>query len=138
MSLELSSELLNGERGIASLALAIMCIFYLQHEGRALRTWGAGWRGRLTRGMRVAVSVAVMSVGIFMSSAEVYVWRLQSDNPEHLSQAWLLLSGAITLIGFLCAIREMAKPLYGASPWVWTLIAMTAFASITVAIRLLS
>lgn len=120
-------ELLNGNWGIAATSLAIICAIYLVHETRARGMPSWQWRKKITIGMRVAIAMMTLSAGVAIRSMEVYVWRLVSGELPELSQFWLLVGGGIALVGFLCCIREISKPLYGNGPWIWTLVAMSAF-----------
>ena len=126
-------ELLNGNWGIASASLAIICGMYLLHEtlARGMPSWQ--WRKKITVGMRVAIALMTLSLGVSIRSTEVYIWRVLSGDLPDLSQFWLILGGTIALVGFLCCIREISKPLYGNGPWIWTLVFMALFtvASIT-------
>ena len=128
-------ELLNGNWGIAATSLAIICAIYLIHESaaRGLPSWH--WRKRLTMGMRVAIAMLTLSVGVSIRSVEVWVWRVVSSDLADLSQFWLIFGGVIALIGFLCCIREISRPLYGNGPWIWTLVTMAAFTIWSVARR---
>lgn len=123
MTPEFNLELLNGNWGIASLALAVICCFYFTHEWRARRRE----RTKVTQGMRIAVAVFTMSGGVFIRSAEVWRWRFGGGDLRDLSQDWLTLGGVIAIVGFLCAIREISSPLYGRAPWLLTLAAMVIF-----------
>lgn len=120
-------ELLNGNWGIAATSLAIICSIYLVHEivARGLPSWH--WRKKMTLGMRVSIAMLVMSIGVAVRSTEGYVWRLMSGDLTELSAIWLITGGGVALVGFLCCIREISKPLYGNAPWIWTLVAMAVF-----------
>jgi hypothetical protein len=126
-------ELLNGNWGIAAAALTIICGIYLSHEAVARRIplWD---RERMTLGMRVSVGLFFLSLGVAIRSAEVYFWRrLGGDNLGDLSQGWLILGSGIALVGFLCCIRVISRPLYGNRPWIWTLVVMIAFTVASIA-----
>jgi hypothetical protein len=130
-------EVLNGNWGIAGAALTIICAFYLAHETFALKVLGWGWRGRITRGMRVATAVMTSSFGVAIRSAEIVHWRMSGGSLADISQFWLILGGVIALVGFLCTIREISKPLYGNAPWIWTLAAMAIYTGTASALRFL-
>lgn len=139
MTPEFNLELINGNWGIASLALALICGIYLRHEilARQLRHSGAPLlsRSRVTLGMRIAIALLTLSVGIFIRSAETWRWRMSGAPISDLSQGWLVMGDVIAVVGFLCAIREISSPLYGRAPWVCTLVAMVIFNVASVAYR---
>jgi len=128
-------EVQNGNWGIAAAGLAVICGFYLAHEGIALRVWGWGWRDRLTQGMRNAVAIGTASAGVSIRSVAAYLWRFGGGEIKDLSQTWILIGGIIAVIGFLCIIREISKPLYGNGPWIWTLATMAIFTATVVGFR---
>lgn len=120
-------ELLNGNWGIAASSLAIICAIYLIHETRARGMPSWEWRKKITMGMRVAIALLTLSAGVAIRSVEVYVWRVASGDLPDLSLVWLVIGGSVALVGFLCCIREISKPLYGNGPWIWTLATMAVF-----------
>lgn len=120
-------ELLNGNWGIAATSLAIICAIYLIHETRARGMPSWEWRKKITVGMRVAIALMTLSAGVAIRSFEVYIWRVVSGELPELSLFWLIVGGGIALVGFLCCIREISKPLYGHGPWIWTLVTMAVF-----------
>lgn len=125
-------ELLNGNWGIAAAALTIICGVYLSHEAiaRNINLWE---RDRMTLGMKVSVGLFFLSLGVAIRSAEVYFWRrLGASDLNALNQTWLILGSGIALVGFLCCIRVISRPLYGNAPWIWTLIAMIGFNLISI------
>jgi F0F1-type ATP synthase membrane subunit a len=131
-------ELLNGNWGIACASLTIICIMYLVHEtiARDMPSWQ--WREKFTVGMAMASGLGIAAFGIAFRSAEVYFWRvLTSGDLEELKQPRLLFGGTVALVGFLMLIRTISLRLYGNRPWVWTLIAMSAFTAGSLAARLL-
>lgn len=131
---EFLSEIMNGNAALAAVSLAVICTIYLAHETVALKVWGYLWRGRLSRGMRVAVAVMTLSVGIGLRSAEVMRWRMVGGEPRLF---WLTLGSIIATLGFLCCIREISKPLYGDGPWIWTLVTMTIYTACISVVRFL-
>jgi len=120
-------EVLNGNWAISAASLTVICVIYLVHEAIAHKVFGHGWRSRLNRSMRVMLGVMALSLGVAIRSAEVTAWRLRSGYLVDLSQFWLVIGGVVALIGFICTIREISKPLYGNGPWVWTLVAMAIY-----------
>jgi len=126
-------ELLNGNWGIAATSLAIICAIYLIHEtaARGMPSWE--WRKKMTLGMRVAIAMMVLSIGVAVRSAEVYLWRAMSGDLTELNLLWLTFGGSVALLGFLCCIREISKPLYGDGPWIWTLVTMAIFTAGSIA-----
>lgn len=130
-------ETLNGNWGIAAAALAVICAIYLIHEGIAYRVFGRGWRDRLTRSMRIMSGVLAVSVGVGISSIEKARWRMFGGDIHNLSKTWLLIGGVLALVGFLCLVREISKPLYGNGPWIWTLVAMACYTAGSIALQVL-
>lgn len=124
---EALSEALNGNVGIAALSLTIICAIYLVHQTIALKTWGRDWRRRATAAMRLAAAVMTLSIGAGIRSAEVVRWRMTGGAIGDLRQGVLTIGTVVALVGFLCCIREISKPLYGDGPWVWTLVTMILY-----------
>jgi hypothetical protein len=116
-------EVINSDWAIAALALALVSLFYFRHECIAR---GYPMRSRLTRGMRVSISVFTLSVGVCLTRAVIYIWRHVFHGAEfsELQTALLLTGGFIGLCGFVCAVREYSKPLYGNWPWIATIAAI--------------
>lgn len=147
MSGELNLELLNGNWSIASASLMLICCTYLWHEvsTRSDQTVGhqdradagTGVRATFTKGMRVAIAVLTISLGVLIRSVETWRWRVFDGgvSPNDLSQLWLNIGALLAVIGFLCAIREISQPLYGRGPWVWTLVVVVIFNILTIAAR---
>jgi uncharacterized membrane protein YgdD (TMEM256/DUF423 family) len=125
-------ELLNGNWGIAATSLATICAIYLIHETAARGLPSRHWRKKMTMGMRVAIAMMVLSIGVAVRSGEVYLWRVASGDLDKLNMMWLIIGGTIALLGFLCCIREISKPLYGVWPWAWTLVVMAIFTAFSV------
>lgn len=132
MTSELNLELLNGNWAIAAAALMLICAVYLWHEFRARRILPFGERRRLTDGIKIAIAVLTMSLGILIRSAETWRWRVFGGDLDH---GWLSVGGFIAVVGFLCLIREKSRPLFGTGPWAWTLVAMLAFSIGTLIVR---
>lgn len=129
-------QILNGEWSIAAAALSIICAIYLVHEGRAYHIMAVGGRARLTRSMRVMLGIFTLSVGVCLRSVAVMAWRMSGGDLRDLSNTWLLVGAVIALVGFLCTIREISKPLYGNAPWLLTLLAMAVYTMAAVGWRL--
>lgn len=119
-------ELSNGIWTILAASLAIVCLFYLQHE---IRARNALVRWRWTHGMRVAVSILTLSVGDAITRAMIFIWRHSyGGGPFTNAQFGVLTFGAIiSTIGFACAIRELSEPLYGRGPWIASTVLVVAF-----------
>ncbi len=120
-------ELLNGNWGIAAAALTVICGMYLSHEAftRQIPLWA---RSRMTVGMKLSVGLFMLSLGVLIRSFEVYFWRaFGTGELADLSRSWLIAGSAIALVGFLCCIRVISKPLHGNLPWICTLGVMIAF-----------
>lgn len=139
MSGKLNLEILNGNWAIVSLSLMVICVAYLWHEGMSRGTFFRIDRRsrpegtRVTQGMRVAVALLTVSFGVFIRSLETWRWRAGGGGNDisNLSQFWLMVGGALAVIGFLCAIREISQPLFGRGPWVWTLVVIVLFNAVT-------
>lgn len=129
MTGEFGLELLNGNWGIASLALMAICAIYFVHEVVARKV---RWRSGLTPGMRLAAALFTLSLGVFMRSIETWRWILLGDSITDLNQVVLQIGGIVAVVGFLCAIRELSVRLFGRAPWIWTLIAMVIFSAASV------
>lgn len=127
MTLEFTLEVLNGNWGIVGLALAIICAAYLMHEFRARRILPFGRRSRLTDGIRMAVALFMLSAGVFIRSAESWRWRFTGAHLGDLNQVPLTIGDIVAVIGFLCALREISRNLFGWAPWFWTIVALVIF-----------
>lgn len=132
MTPELTLELLNGNWGIAAVSLMLICATYLRHELNARHIMPFGKRFRLTDGIKVAIAVLTMSLGILIRSAETWRWRVLGGE---LDQGWLSVGGFIAVVGFLCLIREKSLPIFGRGPWIWTVVAMLVFSAGTLIVR---
>lgn len=130
-------EILNVNWGLAALALTIICGIYLAHETLALGFSVWEWRSRASRRMRLALAIMTLSVGVAVRSIEVARWRAMGARPDDLDQVWLTVGSVVALVGFLCCIREISKPIYGDGPWIWTLVAMAFYTALVVALRFL-
>lgn len=86
-----------------------------------------GWRDRLTRSMRVMAGVFALSLGVAISSLEKSRWRMFGGDLPDLSKTALLVGGVLALVGFICTVREISKPLYGNAPWICTVVAMALY-----------
>lgn len=111
-------EVINGAWALLSIALMMVCAAYLYHE-LVSRRIAFAWRKRWTRGMRVSAAIATLSLGIFVTRSTIYVWRHFFDGGDFskLQLSLLIFGAAIGALGFLCAIREISRPLYGNRPW---------------------
>lgn len=120
-------EQLNGIWAISSLALLVICIFYLQHEARARRyRFDLGWRKVMTTGMRTATAVAAISLGCTLRSFAVFIWYTGGGKTD-LQLGWVMAGTIIAVIGFVCSVREFSFPIYGHRPWQLTVVAIAVF-----------
>ncbi len=109
-------EVINGAWAILSLGLFIVCAFYLHHEFRARGFKRKKW----TSGMRVASSIATLSLGIAITRSVIFIWRhvYRGDEFSAPQNGLLVVGAGIGALGFVCAIRELSQPLYGRMPWI--------------------
>src|SRR5882757_9707545 len=126
-------EVLNGDWGVEALCLGIVCWMYLIHEIRARpkRRWPMRW----TDGMRVAFAISAVSAGVWITRSVIYIWRHIYGGNEYFSLLelnTLIVGGAIGTLGFLLAIREISKPLFGSWPWLASIVALVAMTAYTV------
>src|SRR6185369_747959 len=79
------------------------------------------WRGALTLGMRVALAIGTISLGVLITRVMMWVWRVIYGGGMFANwQLGVLVLGAVVgLVGFICAIREYSRTLFG--DWVWVL-----------------
>lgn len=112
-------EIINGAWAVAALCLFLVAITYLIHEWIARRISFLGWRRDLTLGMRVAISIATISLGVLITRTMIWVWRVVYGGGgfSRWQMAVLVFGAALGLAGFVCAIREYSRSLFG--PWVW-------------------
>ena len=128
-------EVLNGNWGISAVALAVISGLYVGHETLALGIGIWDWRKEASRRMRLALAVFTLSLGVGIRSIEVTRWRMMGAASGELSQLWLTAGSVLAVIGFLCCIREISKPLYGDGPWIWTLVSMVVYTAGAMALR---
>lgn len=119
-------EIINGGWALLALSLSCVCFAYVWHElhARHLKVWR--WHLDWTKGMRVAAAIFTLSVGIFITRLTIYFWRAFYDAGDlgELQLYCLIFGAALGAVGFLCAIREISKPLFGACPWITTMVAL--------------
>src|SRR6266404_7586464 len=125
IDLDFALEIINGAWAILSLELLLVCAVYLSHE---IRTRGFS-RKKWTSGMRVAVSIATVSLGVCTTRTMIFVWRhVYGGESFSNSQIIVVIIGAIIgAIGLICSIRELSLPLYGRMPWIIAMIFSTMF-----------
>lgn len=129
-------ELLNGNAGIASVALVILCILYLSHETLALGVREAWhWESLQSRRIRVACAIMILSLGSSIRSWEIVRWRMAGSLPDGLDHRAITTGAVVALIGFLWLIREISKPLFGNAPWLCVLGAMMLYTGWAIGIR---
>jgi hypothetical protein len=115
--LQLVSEMINGAWVLMAISLAIMSIVYLRHEFLA-----RGVQRPWTSGMRVALAMAILSIGVGLSHLPIWEWR-HFNSHERFGEwrAGVMALGAfIGSTGFLFANREISRQLYGDAPWMST------------------
>lgn len=129
-TLPLISEVINGAWVVVAASLAVMATVYLTHEFRA-RGGGRPW----TSGMRMAMSLLVLSVGVGLAHIPIWEWR--HFEPETIfgeTRAGVMSFGAfLGATGFLLATREVSLQLYGNAPWLATAGTMLVFLIATAA-----
>lgn len=112
-------EIINGAWAMAALCLMLVAVSYFSHEwiARSISLWR--WRSEITLGMRVALAVGTISLGVLITRALIWIWRvIYGGGVFSRWQMGVLVFGAfIGLVGFICAIREYSRPLFG--EWVW-------------------
>lgn len=115
-------EVINGDWAILALSLMAVCIAYLWHERRYFTPRHENW----PQGMKVAAAIATLSAGIFITRALIYVWRASygAGDFSRMQLATLIAGAAIGAVGFLCAIREISRPLFGPVPWIATMVVL--------------
>lgn len=126
-------EVINGSWAVAAMGLFLVATFYLVHEWRARNISLLGWRRDLTLGMRVAISVATLSLAIAITRAFIWVWRViyHANGFNNWQMSILVFGGALGLAGFICAVREYSRSLYGDLPWIMTAVVALLVAMLT-------
>lgn len=119
-------EIINGGWALLALSLSFVCAAYVWHELRARHLMIWQWHLNWTKGMRVAFAILTLSLGLFITRLTIYFWRAFYDAGDfgELQLYCLIFGAALGAVGFLCAIREISMPLFGACPWVTTMVAL--------------
>lgn len=129
MLLPVFSELINGAWMILATSMTIMSVIYLRHEFAARgveRPW--------TSGMRVALSLVILSFGVTVSHFPIWEWRLFAEGTRF--GEWrisiMAVGALIGSLGFLFANREISRQLYGDAPWMTTAATVVVFCAATI------
>ena len=125
---------INGVWGLLAFALALVTVVYVYQEGTERRLTIRQWLFGMPLGMRVAVAIMIIAFGVVLTRGTIWVWRtLYGGGPFTQTMLALLLTGAVLgAVGFLCAIREISKPLYGDWPWLAALVACAGFLTFSI------
>lgn len=132
LSLQDWLEIINGAWGTAALCLFMVALAYFGHEWiiRNVSIWR--WRADITLGMRVALAMMTISLGVMITRLLIYAWRMMGASDfERWQLITLLIGAAVGYVGFICAIREYSKTLYGSWVWITSLLASLAVAGFT-------
>lgn len=123
-------EVINGAWAMAALALFSVCVAYLIHEARA--RWPRK-RFEVTLGMRVALSVGTISLGVLITRSMVWIWRVvyEAGTLSQDQMAVLVFGAAVGVAGFIFTIREYSRPLFGDLVWILSTIAIVLVAALT-------
>ena len=128
MNILFASEVLNGNWAILCIVLTFVCSIYLWDEKR-------NNRGKWTVGMRAAFAVLILTVGIgILRSSEYYSWHKYGMLYHPSMMPLRIIGGAIGAFGFLLAIKEFSRRLYGDLPWAIALVLMIGFTIIEIVI----
>jgi hypothetical protein len=124
MNPQFALEIINGNWAIGSYVLTCVCIAYLFHEAMARGLVRKRWRW--TKGMRVAAALGTLSLGTAISRGVVFFWRHVSHGGDFsgLQTILLILGATVGAVGYVCAIREISRPLYGPLPWIMAIAGM--------------
>jgi hypothetical protein len=114
-------QLINIGWVIQSFAVGTVCWLYIAHEwlARPHRRWRwCHW----TLGMRLAFAISLISAGTWLNRSVIYAWRHWELGDDFIAMRCismiLVASGIIGTIGFIAALYEIGKPLFGSAPWV--------------------
>lgn len=125
MNMLFASEVLNGNWAILCIILSIVSITYLVDERKVTDRTGS----------RAAFSVLVLTIGIGILRISEYLgWHLYRDLYHPNTMPWRYVGGVIGTIGFLLAIREFSRRLYGDFPWAIAVVLMIGFTIIEIII----
>jgi hypothetical protein len=121
--------IVNGNWGIEGIVLAVVAAAYLWRLSHVLKFNWHNWLFDLVPGMRVAIAIMAISIGVALTRGTIWIWSViyvRGDfTPELLG---VLLAGAtIGAGGFLMAIVQIGVPLFGNMPWIMALCGMTIF-----------
>jgi hypothetical protein len=115
------SELISGNFAVLSGYMTMICASYLGHEIAARRHRKEKW----TVGMSVAISLMIISTGMFVTRVGVLWWLYFGlSSPATPTDINMMVGGSfIADIGFLLAIKAIGERLFGR--WVWVMAAGT-------------
>lgn len=112
-------EVINGAWAMAAGCLLAVAVAYFVHEwvARGISAWR--WRSEITLGMRVALAVGTISLGVLITRLTIWFWRViyGGGGFAEWQLAVLLVGAVLGVAGFVCAIREYSRTLFG--EWVW-------------------
>jgi hypothetical protein len=125
--------IINGNWGIEAVILAGVAAAYLWKVSSTLHFHWRNWIFDLIPGMRVAIAIFAISVGIAMTRGTIWVWSVIYHRGDFTTPLLsVMLAGAtIGAGGFLLAIIQKGVPLFGHTPWIMALCGMAIFTAFT-------
>ncbi len=123
-------ELGNGALAVLSICFMVFVLVYLIRQSRLEHVRASMWFCRLPEGMRVAISLFTISLATFITRVDVWVWRTYYGGKDPFSRVqigFFMLGVSLACVGYIWAIREYSKPLYGDWPWLASCVAAALF-----------
>lgn len=121
-------EVSNGEWLIVCTSLSLFLIYHLVRVGSQRRIGWRRWLWNLPLSMQLAVGVLIISLGVGTRSALIWWGRFKYGAPLQGINEWMLLWGTLlAILGFMCVLRVITRPVFGHWPWVATLLAMAGY-----------
>lgn len=127
-------EAANGEWAIAAGWLSIFLTYHLAKVGAQRRIWRRGWIS-LPLSMQMAVAMLAISVAVLVTRAIIWFSRYTHDGAIYGGDSVLFAAAtALGIIGFLCALRVVTRPMIGRWPW-WCAVASSVLYLVWTAAR---
>lgn len=134
---DLPLEVLNGACTVSEIFFLGWMAVYLFKESRRRKLTLQHWlRWRLPPSMNFVVAVVVFDIGVWVRSADIWVWRRFTPGAGFgAASIFILTAGALLIIlGSWCKVRSITVD-YGQRPWLFQALATLIFIGATLWFR---